>query len=149
MSINHQLGVLSILALTLLSPRSAQSQINTQPNEQTTTPTNARYEIVQSQLAARWTFRLDRYTGRIAQLVKTADDSSAWEEMTVYVLPTIASPSKPRFQLFTSGLAVRHTYLIDTDTGKTWILVSGKRKLASGIEYEYHSWEPLMLLVDP
>lgn len=54
------------------------------PAHQLTFPVpSARFEILQSPLAARWTFRLDRYTGKVWQLVKTKDDDNTWEEMLV------------------------------------------------------------------
>lgn len=49
---------------------------------------------------------------------------------------------RPHFQIFTSGIALRKTFLIDTDTGVTWMLVTGKQKLADGTEGEYRAWEP-------
>ncbi|GAB3490243.1 hypothetical protein GCM10027399_07170 [Curvibacter fontanus] len=97
---------------------------------------------MQSTLAARWTFRLDRYTGKVWQLVRTSDDDNAWEEMMVFDRPPVLQPIKPRFQLFTSGLAVRHTFLLDGDTGKTWQVVTGKRKEKDGTEVEYNAWQP-------
>jgi hypothetical protein len=108
----------------------------------TTAPPSARFEIVQSQLSARWTFRLDRHTGRVAQLVRTQDDDSAWEEMEVIGgLPPVTTSGRPRFQIFTSGLAAKHTFLIDTDTGRTWMVASGKRRRSDGTEYEYNAWQ--------
>ena len=91
-------------------------------HQTTTSPADARFEIVQSQLAARWTFRLDRYTGRIHQLVKTWDDGAAWESMPVEGIPDISKPNRPRFVVFTSGIAAQHTFLIDSNTGQTWRL---------------------------
>jgi len=97
---------------------------------------------VQSEIAARWTFRLDRFTGHVAQLVKTKDEDTAWEDMEVLRLPHVACPTRARFQVFTSGLAARHTFLIDTDTGRTWLIVSANRKHADGTEYEVSVWQP-------
>jgi len=112
------------------------------PHQLTSPPSTARFEIVQSQLAAKLTFRLDRYSGHIWQLVKTSDDDNSWEEMPVLGLPKGQTTSRPHFQIFTSGLAARHTFLIDNDTGKTWVVVTGKRKAKDGIEYEINSWQP-------
>jgi hypothetical protein len=89
-------------------------------HQHTTPPAGARFEIVQSELAAKWTFRLDRFTGHVAQLVKTDDDDNTWAEMTVLNLPPVKAPLHPRFQLFVSGLAAKFTFLIDTETGTTW-----------------------------
>jgi hypothetical protein len=45
-------------------------------HQHTTPPVGARFEVLQSELAAKWTFLLDRYTGRVSQLVKTKDDEN-------------------------------------------------------------------------
>ena len=110
-------------------------------HQKTTLPANARFEIVQSQLSARWTFRLDRFTGQVAHLVRTQGDDTTWEEMMVDGLPAISEPTRPRFQIFTSGLAARHTFLIDTDTGRTWQVVSGTRRRPDGTEHEVNLWQ--------
>ena len=113
-------------------------------HQQTTPPVGARFEVVQSELAAKWTFRLDRFTGHVAQLVRTADDDNTWEEMRVIRLPVVSAPSRPRFQLFASGLAAKFMFLIDTDTGQTWVVVTGKRKRPDGSEYEENTWQPFV-----
>jgi hypothetical protein len=114
----------------------------TPSHERTSLPASARFQILQSPLAAKWTFRLDKYSGRVWQLVKTRQDDNTWEEMPVINLPKVSSPPKPRFQLFTSGLAARHTFLLDSDTGKTWMVVSGKRKRSDGTQYDVNAWQP-------
>jgi hypothetical protein len=115
------LRILCILLLPLTA--TAQDQISPVHN-QTTPPTDARFEIVQAQTAAKWTFRLDRYTGRIWQLVKTRTDNNAWEETRVIGTAKTTSGSRPHFQLFLSGLAAKHTFLIDVDTGRSWTLTT-------------------------
>ncbi len=111
--------VLFVVVLSgLVNTAFAQSMVH----QTTTPPSEARFETVQSPLAARWTFRLDRYTGRIHQLVKTQDDKPAWELMFAEGLPDISRPNRPRFVVFTSGLTVRHPFLMDSDTGQTWRL---------------------------
>jgi len=131
-----------LIAVMLAVPSWTSAQQVSPSHQHTTLPANARFEILQSQLAARWTFRLDRFSGRVAQLVKTVDDDNAWEEMEVIGLPAVSAPSRPRFQLFTSGLAARHTFLLDTDTGDTWVVVTGKRKRPDGTKYEVNVWQP-------
>lgn len=88
----------------------------------TTVGSQSRYEIVQSTLAARWTFRVDKVCGSIGQLVSTKNDGVSWESMLVVGLPKCQSDGKSRFQLYTSGLAARHTFLLNTENGKTWQL---------------------------
>lgn len=107
----------------------------------TTTPSDARYEIVQSPLAAKWTFRLDRVTGQVSLLVRTKSDDMAWGEMRVYRLPK-SSGTSPRYTIFTSGLAARHTFLLDTSTGSTWLLTTTKTKQDDGTTIDVYSWEP-------
>ena len=89
-----------------------------------TQPPDGRFEIVQSPLAAKWTFRLDRHTGQVDQLVSSLFGGVAWQEMPAIGLPKTTNVGDPRFVLFTSGLAARHTFLIDTETGDSWILTA-------------------------
>ena len=93
-------------------------------HNQTTAPADARFEIVQSQTAAKWTFRLDRYTGRIWQLTRTPSGGNVWQEMEVRQAETAPENGRPRFQVFLSGLAARHSFLIDTENGHTWFLAT-------------------------
>jgi hypothetical protein len=129
------------LTLSCLSPIRAQDYPYN-VHQQTSTPPNARYEIAQSEFAAGVTFRLDRFTGHVSRLGFTKEGNNAWEVTRVIELPVINSPSRPRFQIFTSGIIMRHTLLIDTDTGKTWMVESAKRKNADGTEYGEVVWEP-------
>ena len=88
----------------------------------------ARYEIIQSSLAARWTFKIDRFCGYVAQLVLTSKQEMTFENMTVLGLPKCNLDGKVRYQLFTSGLAARHTYMLNTETGKAWQIQTIKDK---------------------
>lgn len=136
------LRFLEILA-TITTATVAYAQEAPRPvHHQSTVPPNARYEVIQSSLAARLTFRLDRYTGRVWQLVKTKEDEMAWEEMRVLESQKLPAATRPRFQLFTSGFAVRHTFLLDADTGGCWQLVTSKRKSSDGTEREETVWQP-------
>jgi hypothetical protein len=133
--------ILSVLCLTGFAQADDFFQASHQRTSLTST---ARFEILQSSLAAKWTFRLDRYSGRVWQLVQTKDDDLTWEEMTVINLPKIETAAKPRFQLFTSGLAARHTFLMDNETGKTWVVVTSKRTNKDGSEYDINIWQPFV-----
>jgi hypothetical protein len=88
----------------------------------------ARYEIIQSTLAARWTFRLDRVCGNVSQIVTAQSENMTFERTPVIGLPKCAPDGKIRYQIFTSGIAAMHTYLLNTDTGKAWQLQSNKDK---------------------
>ncbi len=119
----------------------AQSDIS-DLHQKTAVPNNARYDIVQSELAAKWTFRVDRYYGKVSQLVRTSDDGNAWENMPVKGLPKISIATKPKFLIFTSGLAARHTYLLDTVSGKTWTLTTATVLVEKGEPVKVTYWEP-------
>ncbi|MDR6586357.1 hypothetical protein [Herbaspirillum frisingense] len=133
-----------LAAMVLVSIGSANAQTSPHASHQTTSAIpNARYEIVQSPMAARWTFKLDRYTGTVWQLVSTPDSGLTWEGMMIVQSPIVASSSKPRFQLFTSGIAARHTFLFDTETGRTWQLTTQKfTPKDSTQEIEINAWQP-------
>jgi hypothetical protein len=86
-------------------------------------PDPVRFEVVQSTLAAKWTFRLDRFTGRVSQLVRTRDGNNAWQEMRIVGLPaTDASLAQVRFGLFVSTIAAKFTFLTDLVSGESWTL---------------------------
>jgi len=103
-----------------------------------TISTGARYEIVQSSLAAKWTFRLDRVCGSVAQLLATEKETMTWETMVIYNNSKCNNDGKSRYQLFTSGLAARHTFLMNTDNGKTWVLTSYTDKDNN----DFNGWAP-------
>lgn len=137
----QSLPIFFLIVLVAANSRAADIDVTIQSPQFTTASPTARYEIVQSTIAAKATFRLDRYIGRIWELVRTKEDESTWQETKVYNRPQVQAANRPRFQLFTSGLAVRHTFLLDGDTGKTWILVTGKDKEKDGTEVEYRAWQ--------
>jgi hypothetical protein len=104
----------------------------------TTLGSSARYEVIQSTLAARWTFRLDRVCGNVSQMVTTKNEGMSFENMLILGLPKCNPDGKVRYQLFTSGIAARHTFLMNTDTGKTWQIQSSKDKEGN----EFSVWIP-------
>ena len=118
------LGVLLASAFSLLSGLAA-AQSNS-VHQSTMQPAGGRFEIVQSPVAAKWTFRLDRHRGNVDQLVETQDGALAWQGMLVLGLPEVYPERKPkaRFTIFASGIAARFTFLIDSQTGQTWVLNS-------------------------
>ena len=62
--------------------------------------------------------------------------------MPIVGLPASSQATRPKYQIFTSGLAAKFTFLMDTDTGRTWVLTTNKRNTAQGEEYGYPSWAP-------
>ncbi len=131
-----RLIVMAATACILAGPGQAQNSMASPPHSASSISNEARYEIVQSQLAAKWTFRLDRMCGSVSQLVRTEDDENAWEPMVVAGLGVCKPERTPRFQIFSSSLAARHTFLMDTSTGKTWTLTT----YTDGDGQEYTGW---------
>lgn len=115
-------STLFFISISCLSAESAVIHMMTNASS------SARYEIIASTLVARNTFRLDRFCGEISQLVRTQGDELTWQGMWIAGLPKCPTDSKPRYQLFTSGMAVRNTFLMNTDTGKTWQIMTFKDK---------------------
>lgn len=85
---------------------------------------NARYEIVQSELVAKATFRVDRVCGIVSQMVSAPNGRTLWQPIPMEDKPTCTADARIRYQLFSSGLTVRYTYLMNTDNGTTWVLVA-------------------------
>jgi hypothetical protein len=136
-------SIMCLLFMVAFAAVPVLAQENPNDIHQTTAPPpGARFEIIQSEVAAKWTFRLDRFTGEVSQLVKTKAGDFAWEDTEVIGRNVGAQANRVRFQLFTSGIAARYTFLIDTDTGKTWQLTTSKEKLPDGTEQETNTWEP-------
>ena len=88
---------------------------------------NARYQIVQSELVARITFRVDRVCGAVSQIVATEGGDNLWQAVPIENPPACVADGRIRYQLFTSGLSVRYTYLMNTDNGATWRLVANSQ----------------------
>ncbi|MDY6903962.1 MAG: hypothetical protein SWH61_04675 [Thermodesulfobacteriota bacterium] len=112
-------------------------------HQSTAPPEDARYEIVQSQLAVKWTFKLDRYTGKIYQLAATEEGLAIWGEMLVWDAPDHKAGKKPRYQIMTSGLTTAHSFLLDTETGKTWLLTERTLTSKEGKPLDVRGWFPI------
>jgi hypothetical protein len=88
-----------------------------------TVPDSARFEVVQSPLLAKLTFRLDRFTGDTWQFVSTKDKSYAWERIKrIAVQNDTKVPGKVNYQIFLSGIRAQITILMNTTTGTSWYI---------------------------
>ena len=128
------MSLMSALAFQIVFAQDYKANIH----NSSTISTGARYEIVQSSLAAKWTFRLDRVCGTVAQLTSTQTETMNWEAMIIYNKSKCSNDGKNRYQLFTSGLAARHTFLMNSETGKTWLLTGFKDK----DDNDFNGWTP-------
>jgi hypothetical protein len=77
---------------------------------------------VQSTLAGKVTFNLDKEQGFVWMLVEDSDKNFSWEFVPVGGLSSNSAKSI-RYQLFSSGIAGRFTFLLDTATGASWVFV--------------------------
>ena len=111
--------LVAVLLVSFVGQASAQE---TNRNQISSAPQTSRFEIIQSELAAKITLKIDKYTGKVFQLVKGSKGLS-WQ-----LIPAEkhskdnAAANKVNYQVFTSGIAVRMTYLINVNTGASWQL---------------------------
>lgn len=83
---------------------------------------DSRFVIVQANQAAKYTFRLDKVSGKVDLLVTTSKQDLTWEAIPRLEHRLDQSNGKAIYQMFISGLAARFTFLINTATGATWQL---------------------------
>jgi len=111
-----------LAVVTLALPLPALGQEQDLPPVSSTISSNERFEIVESPLAVRWTFRLDKFCGNISMIVKDSKDENHWETMRSIPQTTCGKVMHSHYQLFSSGLAAKMTFLMDTSSGLTWQL---------------------------
>jgi hypothetical protein len=112
--------LLAALMLAVFS-RHASAQADHQTSLSSTVPDAARFEVVQSPMLAKLTFRLDRFTGETWLFVTTKDNSYAWERVNKIPLPDDTKvPEKVNYQIFLSGIRAQVTVLVNINTGASW-----------------------------
>ncbi len=128
---NHLL----IIALLLASP-AAFSQ-TTPDYVSTTVPPDSRFEIIQSNLIDRIVFKADKYTGDVYRIVFDDKAFQSWTKMTRLNHPydSIVHPGKVNYQVFVSGFERKYTYLVNLNTGATWIAVNSRGN---------YLWDPVL-----
>ncbi len=131
-----------VMMLSLLGAPLLRAQLPMIPggvHHETTAPETAHFQIIEAQTAVKWTFRVDRFTGQVAILVQDKDGNYVWQNNKMLGLPDLHANTKPRFQMFLSGLSAKFSFLLDTETGKTWALTTLTDK--DGKEADY-AWKP-------
>lgn len=109
------------LLVIWVSPSFAQEQQSVSLSS--TVPDYARYEVVQSPLIARLTFRLDRFTGETWEFVSKQNGGYTWQSIERIPLPNDSKmPSKVNYQMFLSGIRAQVTILMNTNTGASWYI---------------------------
>ena len=119
---------LKLLIILLILFYSMQVWANeTNRNQISSAPESSRFEIIQSELAAKVTLKIDKYTGRVYQLVQ-GHKGLTWQIIQAEKHNNdVASKGRVNYQVFTSGLVVRMTYLLNVNTGSTWKLAEDKK----------------------
>lgn len=85
-----------------------------------------------SELGVKISFKFDKYTGNIYQMVRAEDKSLTWQPMKKE--ETINDTQKPdtiNYQLFSSGLGIKYTFILNTNTGLVWQLVHDDNEVLS------------------
>ena len=110
-----------VIILFFLSVQIAHAQ-KTNRNQISSAPATTQFEIIQSELTAKGTYMIDKYTGSVYQMVQ-GDKGLFWQKIFAELHSNDKiNEGKVNYQLFTSGLAIRMTYLINVNTGATWEL---------------------------
>ena len=125
------------VSFSLTAPDASAQDLNSAIHYASRSPADARFELLQSALVARLTLLVDKYSGDVFELVKTKNDEFSWEKIFRIKSETDAvDGTHVNFQVFTSGLAAKYTYLLNIHTGQTWVLTNDKDK-------EILFWDPI------
>ena len=118
--------LLAGLLLSCAFGETAHAQTEATPvHAQSAVPLTSRFEIVQSTISAKMTFKLDKRTGLVWKIAHNSTDDLVWQPLHVISLPKSSNASEAaHYQLFLSGIANRFVFLLNIDTGKTWQLQS-------------------------
>ena len=117
-----KIGLIICITLLTLSVFGQQSGSN-----QTTSLCGGRWELFMSEIAAKISFKIDKYSGDVFNLVQQKNGALTWQLVKKeYSSKGIRIPDTINYQLFSSSLAIRYTFLINTNTGFTWQLVTDK-----------------------
>jgi hypothetical protein len=87
--------------------------------------TAPRYQIVQSTIAARGTYKVDTYEGSVYQMVVDKNNNETWQLLSRLgnKINDHQIVGQRNYEIFLSSIAMRFTYLINLNTGATWQLV--------------------------
>jgi hypothetical protein len=96
----------------------------------TTAAADARFQVVQSQIAVRWTFLVDTWDGTVWQLASEEEKIADGKTNQNAIWQRVGAPSDANrkagtlnYQFFLSGVAARWMLLTNVHTGDTWQLV--------------------------
>ena len=71
---------------------------------------------------------MDKYTGKVYSFVTTKSDWLAWQEIPKsFVTGDTSISEKINYQLFMGGILAKDCFLLNINTGVTWVLVEDKK----------------------
>jgi hypothetical protein len=116
------------LTLVFCPPVLPARQVDHPVHVSSVAPAGARFEVVQSAISARGTYRVDKFTGSVDVLAMRPDSSIVWQPIPrlQHSQEDTRPPGQANYQLFLSGIAMRFSVLVNVNTGATWQLVKAK-----------------------
>lgn len=97
---------------------------------QTTSLRDGQWEFFMSDVAVKYTFKVDKFNGNVYQFVQREDKSYTWQLIEKEASKIdIQKQDSINYQLFSSGLGIRFTFLLNTNSGLTWKLVKDEKDI--------------------
>ncbi len=121
-------------------------------SQKTGVTANSRFEIIQTISTIKTTLKLDKFTGDVYEfarnktLVRNKDEEYAWgiTKRLPHSLDKNESLDRVNYQIVTIETGVKYTFLMNVDTGASWILSINPNK----DESEYY-WYPVKTQKEP
>jgi len=88
--------------------------------QKTSVPSESQFEIIQS-INTLHTYRLDKFAGTVWLLTRADGGDAEWRPIPAPD-DQRGMDGRPAYQLFSSSLTARGTYLTNVHTGRTWVL---------------------------
>ena len=89
-----------------------------------TSTTSGRWEIIQSPILRSHTFKLDKHSGDVCQMVCQGkkDDKVVWEKMKRLSIDFYDPTNEINYQIYISGVTAKDVFLINIHSGRVWTL---------------------------
>lgn len=114
-----------VIICFLLTSIGSMAQLDTRTSV-STSQIGGRYEIIQSPIARKFTFKLDKFGGYVWQLVMADDNTFAWQPVAILNMyqkyPDNDKNKDITYQIFIGGTSVQDCILMNIKTGDTWQL---------------------------
>lgn len=102
-----------------------------------TSQVGGRYEILQSEISRRLSFKLDKYTGIVYECEDQTKNSCGWKEIKRAPSPSdVPIQDQINYQLYLGGHLSLDCFLINIHTGTMWIYVRNRETGSSFELYE-------------